>query len=271
MRRKIIRTLKKMAFYSLMERGISLGDASSSQSLNHFFKMIHPIKTNHELIRVGSDGDGGYLLPDDLEGIGALFSPGVENTASFELELANRGITCFLADYSVNEAPHKHPNFIFNKKFIGLSDNQVFMKMSSWLQKSQCVAEDLILQMDIEGAEYEVLMDLEEQILQRFRILIIEFHDFDQLFNKFGYKLIYLTFAKILRHFEIVHIHPNNSNKPIAHLGYKSFHALEFTFLRKDRIKSRQPNTSFPHPLDRPCIPNERDYPLPRCWYEDNK
>jgi Methyltransferase FkbM domain len=266
-RRKIVRSLKKFAFYSLMKKGVSLSDASSTQDLDRFFKMIKPAKTNHELIRIGSDEDGGYLVPNDLEGITALFSPGVENTASFELELANRGIQCFLADYSVDSAPHEHGNFIFDKKFIGLRDDEVFMRLSSWLKKSGCEGHDFILQMDIEGAEYEVLMDLEEEVLERFRMLIVEFHDFDQLFNKFGYRLIYLTFAKILRHFDIVHIHPNNSNKPIEYLGYESFHALEFTFLRKDRIQSRLPQNSFPHPLDKPCIASAKDYPLPRCWY----
>ena len=128
-----------------------------------------------------------------------------------------------------------------------------------------------MLQMDIEGAEYDVLMDIEDQLLQRFRILVIEFHDFDQLFNKFGFKLIYQTFAKILRYFDIVHIHPNNSNQPIRYLGYETFHALEFTFLRKDRISTRQVCNHFPHPLDMPCVANKEDYPLPRCWYEVEK
>ena len=32
-----------------------------------------------ELVRLGGNNDGGYLLPNDLEGITACFSPGVDN------------------------------------------------------------------------------------------------------------------------------------------------------------------------------------------------
>jgi hypothetical protein len=38
---------------------------------------LYPVEGGHPLIRVGPDGDGGYLLPDDLSGIVACFSPGV--------------------------------------------------------------------------------------------------------------------------------------------------------------------------------------------------
>src|SRR3954463_7181162 len=60
-----------------------------------------PWQTEHPLIRVGGAGDGGYLLPDDLDGIAACFSPGVSNQATFEEDLLARGIPCFQADASV--------------------------------------------------------------------------------------------------------------------------------------------------------------------------
>jgi hypothetical protein len=40
--------------------------------------------TDVPLIRLGADGDGGYLVPDDLEDVAACFSPGVDDRASFE-------------------------------------------------------------------------------------------------------------------------------------------------------------------------------------------
>ena len=51
--------------------------------LKQFFDVIKPIQTNHNLIRVGGKGDGGYLIPDDLENIKVCFSPGVDVTANF--------------------------------------------------------------------------------------------------------------------------------------------------------------------------------------------
>jgi hypothetical protein len=42
------------------------------------------------MIRLGREADGGYLVPDDLSGIVACFSPGVDVIAAFELDLQRR-------------------------------------------------------------------------------------------------------------------------------------------------------------------------------------
>jgi len=127
---------------------------------------------------------------------------------------------------------------------------------------------DFILQMDIEGAEYEVIFDTSRETLRKFRILVIEFHRLEAIIVKYGFDLINLTFRKLLKDFEIVHIHPNNAAKPKAYKTFEIPPTMEFTFLRKDRISSRQPTLSFPHKLDRPNAPNKEDCPLPKCWYE---
>ena len=53
--------------------------------LKELIKALRPVKTKFDLIRIGGANDGGYLIPDDLEGIAACFSPGVADTASFEV------------------------------------------------------------------------------------------------------------------------------------------------------------------------------------------
>lgn len=77
--------------------------------------LLKPIKTNHELIRIGGDGDGGYLIPNDLVGIDSCFSPGVSSVADFENDLTKKGIKCFLADFSVDAPPIKNKLFDFEK------------------------------------------------------------------------------------------------------------------------------------------------------------
>jgi hypothetical protein len=42
-----------------------------------FLRSVHPILTPYALIKLGGMYDGGYLLPDDLAGVEACFSPGV--------------------------------------------------------------------------------------------------------------------------------------------------------------------------------------------------
>ena len=59
--------------------------------------------------RVGSDGDGGYLVPDDLENINYLFSPGVGCKQDFDHECADKGMKVCMVDASV-DGPIKNPH-----------------------------------------------------------------------------------------------------------------------------------------------------------------
>ncbi len=47
--------------------------------------VLRPFDVGHPLIRIGAFSDGGYLVPSDLQGIKACFSPGVSQQSSFEL------------------------------------------------------------------------------------------------------------------------------------------------------------------------------------------
>ena len=250
--------------------GYRISKVTSTQALDSFFSVVRPISTNCDLLRLGGEQDGGYLIPDDLAGIRTCFSPGVSDIADFESDLTKRGVKCFLADHSVETPPNKHPLINFEKRFLGIEDDEENMTLDSWVRKSTHSEDNnLLLQMDIEGGEYDVLLTTSQETLKRFRILVIEFHKLDSLLDRIGYKRVFVTFRKILKHFEIVHIHPNNCNKPEKFSRYEIPPIMEFTFLRKDRIRNYRSNNVFPHKLDRPNRPHLPDYVLPQCWYDD--
>jgi hypothetical protein len=246
---------------------LRLGQTTPVPLLEAFFKAVHPVTTNHRLIRIGGDADGGYLIPDDLAGIQNCFSPGVSDVADFELALAERGIRCLLADYSVNQPPVEHSKFHFEKKFLGIDNDEIFTTLESWIERNNPDSSDMILQMDIEGAEYGVISDTSHATLGRFRILVIEFHELSTLLDRQGYELINNSFRKLLRQFDIVHAHTNNYAKSSVYKTFEIPPVIEFTFLRKDRISTRQPTTVFPHPLDHKNVPDRPDIVLPKCWY----
>ena len=109
--------------------------------LRTLIKRLYPVVSKKELIRLGTsksegqDGDGGYLIPDDLDGIEACFSPGVGDITSFEEDCANRGIPCFLADASVNLTP-KNDAHTFLKKHIGSVSEGEFITLDDWVVQS---------------------------------------------------------------------------------------------------------------------------------------
>ena len=261
--------MKIRDFFNGFPLGISsvICRKTKKAALLKFFEEIRPVTTNSPLIRFGGDGDGGYLLPDDLFGIDACFSPGVAKTADFEAQIAAKGIRCFMADYSVDSAPIDHPLFYFEKRYLGPTNDGIFMTLENWVNRNAPSSNDLILQMDIEGSEYAVILESDDSLLKRFRILVIEFHNLEDLWQERGYQVIRLSFLKLLKHFEIVHIHPNNKVKPLAQQGVEIPPLLEFTFLRRDRANKRTATTTFPHPLDRQNIRSKKDFSLPSCWY----
>src|SRR6218665_2031855 len=203
---------------SVLKRFVALSQALGYRTtpilpfadLENFFNLVRPVETQCPLVRIGGHGDGGYLLPDDFSGISVCFSPGVGPTSAFEEDLAGRGIKSFLADYSVDKPASENAMFHFEKKFIGSYHDDKQMTLESWVNRNHADSSDLILQMDIEGNEYEVISHASQELLTRFRIIAIEFHELDELFCSFGLRIIQSAFAKLLKNFSVVHLHPNN-------------------------------------------------------------
>jgi hypothetical protein len=76
--------------------------------IEEFLTKLRPLTSGHALIRFGPEGDGGYVIPDDLTGIEACFSPGVSGISGFEMDCAERGMKVFLADQSVDCPARRH-------------------------------------------------------------------------------------------------------------------------------------------------------------------
>jgi FkbM family methyltransferase len=247
--------------------GVFPTSATDKNRLLELLQQLHPLVTDKNLIRLGPRGDGGYLVPDDLTGIEACFSPGVGQISGFEQDCADRGMSVYLADRSVAHPGAPHELFHFTRRYLGVTSNDDFMTLDAWVASTPVRADsDLMLQMDIEGFEYEVLLGVTDRLLQRCRIIVAELHWLDQLWNDAFFRLAARAFAKILQTHSCVHIHPNNSSRPLRKSGLAIPPLAEFTFLRRDRIVHARYADQFPHPLD--FDNTERPhFPLPQCWW----
>lgn len=227
---------------------------------------LHPVAPRNPLIRLGPTGDGGYLVPDCLDGIQACFSPGVCDVSGFEKDCADRGMKVFMADASVEHAAEEHELFTFSKKYIGAFCDSTFMSMDSWVNQSLTSSEsDLMLQMDIEGFEYESIFSVSEGLMRRFRIIALELHWLDQFWNKPFFELASRAIRKLLHTHVCVHIHPNNESDFEERFDLLLPLAMEFTFVRRE-LATREHRSDFPHRLDFDNT-NRPSQVLPRCWY----
>jgi hypothetical protein len=262
----------KRRLKSLLMRALALGDTyptalTDKAAIQSLMDRLAPLSCARKLIRLGPAADGGYLLPDDLQGIEACFSPGVSVLSGFEKDCAQRGMKVFLADRSVEQPAETHPLFHFTRKHIGVTSDAEFMTMDDWVRTSLPGSQaDLLLQIDIEGYEYETFLGLSDALARRFRIIAAEFHELDQLWNQPFFRLASRAFDKILQTHSCVHIHPNNCAGTLLKDGLMIPHAAEFTFLRNDRIVDPDYASEFPHPSDRDNCMGRR-LQLAKCWH----
>ena len=252
----------------LLRNNLFVHNLVPQKNIINFLKKINVYQT--ELVRLGNNNDGGYLVPNDLKDITACFSPGVDTTIQFEKDLSKKNIPSYLLDYSIDSLPEENNLFTFEKKYLGINNDNMTMNFNTWINKycKNNITDEYILQMDIEGSEYEVLLNLENSLLKKFRIMIIEFHSFNNLLHPAGYRQINALFDKILEYFYIVHIHPNNIFPVVNAMDISIPTLLEFSFIRKDRLDKKTKVTSLPNDLDQKNILNKEDIILPGYWYK---
>ena len=239
---------------------------SSKSDLDYFLSFFRVFSTNKELVRIGSPQDGGYLVPNDLKGIAANISLGVGNDSNFEAALADLGIPSFMADGSVEGPALDRELFDFRKLYIGDGPSGEWVSFEKYLEDVD-VYGDLILAMDIEGGEYDVLSDISLDVLRRFRIITIEFHDLDLIFLKNNLVQVLKIVRKLTVEHTMVHLHPNTLVPIVKYLGIDIPPVLEITLLRNDRIERLEEVAFLPNELDRKNAPWTREIYLQPEWY----
>ena len=262
----VIRAMQKRARVKTLSRSdVTL---TSAAQLDSFFSLFTVVKTNIPLVRIGGKGDGGYIVPDDFDGISACFSPGISTMVDFELAMAHRNIPSYMADASVKFPPTDNPLFDFEPIFLGAQTLPGWISLGDWVSDKHPDAGDLLLQIDIEGGEWPVLEQVSSDLLRRFRIIVIELHDLHELFDAAKFTKIHDCLAKLLEHFTIVHIHPNNIQDEIEFNGYRIPPVIEMSLIRKDRVSQLSPIKNLPIALDRKNNPHISDVLFAPYWYE---
>lgn len=221
---------------------------------------LRPKKTKSTLIRLGTkEGDGGYLVPDNLQFDGC-FSAGLANNLDFEVDVAQiYRCPVHMIDGSILDTVIQHSNFFFRKVFLGQISSGEFMSFEDWYRESG-LNENLLLKIDIEGAEYSSFLGVSEETLKKFKVMIFELHSLEQLATKLGNSLISAFIDKVTKNHTIIHAHANNVGG-IWNFGPNSIPSgLEVTLLRNDYVDLVDDEfASLPHRLDRKCDPLRKD------------
>ena len=267
----MIKVIKNYTKKVLNLLNLNLKFLANKKELREFIKLFKPYNCGYELIRFGDNSDGGYLLPNCLDDVDYCFSPGVGNNVGFEKNILNKGISTFFLDYTINNFNFEIEKYeSFTQKKLNIYNDEKNITLETWMNNSlsnKNKKNDLILQMDIEGSEWNILNQTSNNFLKNYRIMIIEFHYLDEISSKFIIQKFSDTLKKILKDFTVVHIHPNNEMEPFNYRDYEIPRALEVTFLRNDFVKQKHKIEKLPHYLDYKNIVSKKDFLLPKYWY----
>lgn len=222
---------------------------------------IIPYTTEYKKIRLGNNGDGGYVLSEIiLEKSQALFSYGVGGDISFDKDFVKKTKRpAYLFDHTVSTPTNLIENIYFYKEGLGIEIKNCKDFLQHYIERN--IDGPVLLKIDIEGAEYPYLescdFDSVAEILTGF---VVEIHKINLPENQIKLNKI---FEKIKQNFVLIHVHGNNWGKPFLYKDDKieisNFpRSIECTFVKKDLIKSTALDIGI-YPIENLDFPNKKN------------
>ncbi len=222
---------------------------------------ISPVK--NKLCRLGRHGDGGYVMAEVFRHGSIAYSFGINDDVSWDEDMVQRGYDVYMYDHTIEGLPYKRRGFHFCK--CGISSRESVSPPMNTLEhllqgNNHMNEHNMVLKMDVEGAEWDVLANMEENILVKFSQIVIEYHNLLAAGKKES-EIIFAALQKINATHKLIHLHGNNMGRYIK-CGDRLFpDALEATYILKGlpSIILSDSEVKLPISLDEPNDPNRAD------------
>jgi hypothetical protein len=198
--------------------------------------LLTPYDIGHTKKRYGSDFDGGYILSDDLvQTCDRVYSLGIANEFSIDVQMAEMGKMVYQYDIDFCQTP-QIPNMKFKQLFI---DNNSLR--GELIETGGMGNDNNLLLMDIEGGEYDVILNSED-LLENFSQISLELH-----YATFEKKLPSLL-DKLNKTHTLIHIHANNWVLTSQHENFINGKGivngipdlLELTYIKNDKFLNKE-------------------------------
>ena len=239
--------------------GLVINSTKAERAVTLMQNWLSPVAIEGEIVRIGSQLDGGYVIPKSIiENARGAVSIGVGQNIDAERELVGMGLPTHAWDHTVARLPKNSNGITFHQ--VGIRGHQYTENCLSFAEILDISFPNgdgnLIVMMDVEGSEWDSLLDIPAEAMERVDVLTIEMHRIGNLLNdESNFVTVFETIRK--SHFPIS-VSANNFG---AH--WKLSQEIEFpdvievTFVRNGTIavsKSQRGN------VDR--ISNTEDLPV---------
>lgn len=210
-------------------------DAAHDKS-SYFKRLVEkcaPMKADFPLVRIGSCSDGGYVMLDDFEAVDTCLSFGIGGEISWEREILKKGIDrIYCYDPNIDNLPIDDDRLLFYKQGIAGSDSAQgnYKSMATIINDIGAHSNNLILKMDVEGAEWEFVSQTNPEIFALFKQMTFELHGLTDINRE---EEILDCLSKLRETHIPVWIHGNNAGIAEISGDYAVSEMLEITYARK--------------------------------------
>lgn len=237
----------------------------------NFFKFSKSVKQalkiqdvcNKNLVRIGEKSDGGYIMLNDFTSGSCAYSFGINNDVSWDNEMAERGYNIYMYDHTIDHLPYERNEFHFFKQGISANteDAPRLITLEQMLKiNGHMNLTDMVMKMDVEGYEWEIFRDVKEEILLKFKQIVVEFH---YIFNTEKMDEILFVLRKLNNTHQVVHVHANNYANVFWYNENPYLDTLEVTYVRRQEYEFKDNyNLTLPISIDMPNCPYFQEIPL---------
>jgi len=212
--------------------------------------------------RIGPMTDGGYVFADRFSGSQAVLSYGIGTEYRFDVEMARAGHKVYMFDHTIDGIDATHPNLQWLRE--GVSGNRMpddnMYTIADHLARCDIKGDRLILKMDVEGAEYEALGMISDEVLGRFEQIALEVHGLAHMGDP-GFQQNFVRMAGNLnRQFTLFHVHGNNFDGPNGIQmveGLPVTNWLELSYIKTAVVSRSKSRTLYPTAFDYPNVPRK--------------
>lgn len=263
--KKMNSQMQILSIYDYTRYKFVKGEATNIQTIRNIIG-IKGVNGPNKFERFGKNHDGGYIIYNDIDKDTRAYSFGISNDVSWEKHFIQYGKDAQMYDHTIKGLPEE--NALFNWHKIGIAGEdkpeERLMSMVSILDENDDIEnKNLILKMDVEGAEWDFINNTSSDILDNFKQIVFELHDLNPSIVVCSNPIINALKKLNLTH-QAVWVHGNNYGPAYVDGDEILPQALEITYLNRRLYNFTDIHTPFPWSIDQNNDKDLEDFKLLR-------